>query len=208
MSLCDSYHEMKICTWSRQYKLLPCWRNVEQAGQHSLFRHRRYRSSQMCKYKARRAPRYVIALVSTFVVQRNVVNHKSFGSGPFGHNRLEQQHQHIALSYLHRGLGISMPNVVKRHASPSYMSSYVLNSTYGVGSGDSYSDSVIVNVFSYGSSRNQALLNVPEIVVWLEKLRIYPLWSLPTHSVLDFESFLAICAKNWVSRCQGSSVGA
>ena len=47
-------------------------------------------------------------------------------------------------SYLHKGLGISMPKVVKRQASPSYMSASVLNFTHGVASGDPFSDSVIL----------------------------------------------------------------
>lgn len=47
-------------------------------------------------------------------------------------------------SLLHKGLGISMPKVVKRQADSSYMSASVLSFTHGVASGDPYSDSVIL----------------------------------------------------------------
>lgn len=47
-------------------------------------------------------------------------------------------------SHAHPALGISMPKVMKRQASPSYMDSSTLNFTHGVASGDPYSDSVIL----------------------------------------------------------------
>jgi alkaline phosphatase D len=47
-------------------------------------------------------------------------------------------------SHLHKVLGISMPKVLKRQASSSYMNASVLNFTHGVASGDPFSDSVIL----------------------------------------------------------------
>lgn len=53
-------------------------------------------------------------------------------------------------SRTHKALGLSMPKVVKRHASwkrdesPAYMSPSMLNFTHGVASGDPYPESVIL----------------------------------------------------------------
>lgn len=44
----------------------------------------------------------------------------------------------------HPSLGIHMPKVIKRQASPSYMDASRLNFTHGVASGDPFSDSVVL----------------------------------------------------------------
>lgn len=51
---------------------------------------------------------------------------------------------YLSPSRRHPSLGIHMPKVIKRQASPSYMDAGHLNFTHGVASGDPYSDSVVL----------------------------------------------------------------